>query len=157
MVAASFALVCFPSTYILILLLLHLQHQRVTVLQCAGPVIVAAVCLSSSAAAFTARCCRGRGRCRGEFLVGDPDVLPEAVLVLEVLRAVLAHLRLLRRVLCPDVAPQVHRGNDQLAEAALGPLGVGSVGCRAGESSQLGEGNKLEPRFPMFYCIRSHN
>lgn len=61
--------------------------------------------------------------------MADADVLAQTVLVLEVLLAVLAHLRLLGRVLGPDVAPQIHRRDHQLAVAALRPLGVAAIRC----------------------------
>lgn len=56
-------------------------------------------------------------------------MLPETVLVLEVLLTVLAHLWLLGSVLCPYMAPEVYRGDDQLAVTALRPLCIGAIRC----------------------------
>lgn len=56
--------------------------------------------------------------------MSDTDVLTQTVLILELLLAVRAGSRWLRRVLGPNVPPQIDGRDHQIAVAALGPFRV---------------------------------
>lgn len=59
----------------------------------------------------------------------NANVLAQTVLVLELLRAVVALARRLRRVLRANVPPQVHRGDNDFAKLTLRPLVERSTIC----------------------------